>query len=51
MRKTYEAWAIEVLGSLRKCKVENAMRCIPLRLDPICKQCYEDERETKETSE
>lgn len=43
MKKSYEAWSIERLNTRAICAVETTMRCIPLREDPICRECFEAE--------
>ena len=41
---TYERWAVSVLAMGRPCKATKAMTCVPLRDDPLCRACYEDEK-------
>lgn len=45
MRISYEAWAQARLAERQICRVERSMSCIPLRGDPICRACFESERQ------
>ena len=49
-RLSYERWSIKRLAEEISCRVEKGMTCIPLRTDPICRQCFEDEREIIENN-
>jgi hypothetical protein len=44
MSVSYERWAMERLKCRKKCRVERAMSCVPLRDDPICRACFESDR-------
>jgi hypothetical protein len=44
----WEAWARKKIN--QRCTVE-AQRCIPLRNDPICRVCFESDREEGEHKE
>lgn len=47
---TYDKWAINRLSKGLRCRVLDSMSCIPLRDDPTCRSCFEDEKEYGETS-
>jgi hypothetical protein len=51
MRISYEHWAIERLRKKETCKVERSTTCVPLRDDPICRACFEGEKETVTSDE
>lgn len=40
MPSAYEEWAVSQLREHRACRVEPSMRCIPLREDMICMNCF-----------
>lgn len=40
---TYEDWSLKQLTENQPCRVEPSTSCIPLREDPMCQACFEED--------
>ena len=40
---SYDDWVVGRLRDRALCRVEPGMSCIPLREDPICRACFDDD--------
>lgn len=41
---SYEKWAVDRLSEGIKCRLLDSMACIPLREDPLCRGCFENDK-------